>query len=74
MKKKHENYDEAVEFLKDKTTCYSAILMRHFDLGYNSAGMLIDELEDNKIIGAFEGSKGRRVLLHTGGEGFKTCT
>lgn len=69
MRDKHKNYDEAIIFLKDKTTCYSAELMNRFNLGYNSAGMLVDQLEDNKIIGAFEGSKGRRVLLHTGAVG-----
>jgi len=64
MKEKHKDYDNAVLFLKDKTICFCAELMTHFNLGYNSAGMLVDQLEDNKIIGQFEGSKGRKVLIN----------
>jgi S-DNA-T family DNA segregation ATPase FtsK/SpoIIIE len=32
-------------------------------LGYNRAGRLVDQLEDAGIIGPFEGSKARQVLI-----------
>jgi S-DNA-T family DNA segregation ATPase FtsK/SpoIIIE len=32
-------------------------------LGYNRAGRLIDQLEDAGILGPFEGSKARQVLI-----------
>jgi S-DNA-T family DNA segregation ATPase FtsK/SpoIIIE len=32
-------------------------------LGYNRAGRLIDQLEAAKIVGPFEGSKAREVLI-----------
>ncbi|MEO8088121.1 MAG: DNA translocase FtsK, partial [Bacteroidota bacterium] len=31
--------------------------------GYNRAGRIIDQLESAKIIGPFEGSKAREVLI-----------
>jgi S-DNA-T family DNA segregation ATPase FtsK/SpoIIIE len=32
-------------------------------LGYNRAGRLIDQLESAGVVGGFEGSKARRVLV-----------
>jgi len=32
-------------------------------LGYNRAGRLIDQMEDAGIVGPFEGSKPRQVLI-----------
>mgnify|MGYP001573695071 FL=1 len=42
----------------------ASLLQRRLKLGYNRAGRLIDQLEAAGIIGPFEGSKARQVLIH----------
>ena len=41
----------------------ASLLQRRLKLGYNRAGRIIDQLEDAGIIGSFEGSKAREVLI-----------
>ncbi|TAE18613.1 MAG: DNA translocase FtsK [Bacteroidetes bacterium] len=41
----------------------TSLLQRRLKLGYNRAGRLIDQLEKAGIVGAFEGSKAREVLI-----------
>ncbi|REJ80388.1 MAG: DNA translocase FtsK [Bacteroidetes bacterium] len=41
----------------------ASLLQRRLKLGYNRAGRIIDQLEAAKIIGPFEGSKAREVLV-----------
>jgi S-DNA-T family DNA segregation ATPase FtsK/SpoIIIE len=41
----------------------ASLLQRRLKLGYNRAGRIIDQLEAAKIIGPFEGSKAREVLI-----------
>ena len=38
-------------------------LQRKLKLGYNRAGRIIDQLEAAGIVGQFEGSKARQVLI-----------
>jgi S-DNA-T family DNA segregation ATPase FtsK/SpoIIIE len=41
----------------------TSLLQRRLKLGYNRAGRLIDQLEKAGVVGAFEGSKAREVLI-----------
>ena len=41
----------------------ASLLQRRLKLGYNRAGRLVDQLEAAGIIGPFEGSKARQVLI-----------
>ena len=41
----------------------TSLLQRKLKIGYNRAGRIIDQLEDAGIIGPFEGSKARKVLI-----------
>lgn len=43
----------------------TSLLQRKLKLGYNRAGRIVDQLEQAKIIGPFEGSKAREVYVAT---------
>lgn len=42
----------------------TSLIQRKLKLGYNRAGRIVDQLEAAGIVGAFEGSKAREVLVH----------
>ncbi|MFC0418870.1 DNA translocase FtsK [Cytobacillus solani] len=56
-------YDEAVELILEMQTASVSMLQRRFRIGYSRAARLIDEMEARGIVGPYEGSKPRAVLL-----------
>tara|TARA_B100001287_G_scaffold185219_1_gene156253 strand:- start:4050 stop:6374 length:2325 start_codon:yes stop_codon:yes gene_type:complete len=57
-------FREAAEVLVIAQQGSASLLQRKLKLGYNRAGRLIDQLEAAGIVGPFEGSKARQVLIH----------
>lgn len=41
----------------------TSLIQRKFSIGYNRAGKIMDQLESYGIIGPFEGSKSRKMLI-----------
>ncbi|PEZ05447.1 cell division protein FtsK [Bacillus sp. AFS018417] len=56
-------YDEAVQLVVDMQTASVSMLQRRFRVGYTRAARLIDAMEMNGIVGPYEGSKPREVLV-----------
>jgi S-DNA-T family DNA segregation ATPase FtsK/SpoIIIE len=56
-------FEEAARLLVQHQQGSTSLLQRKLKLGYNRAGRLIDQLEAAKIVGPFEGSKAREVLI-----------
>ena len=59
-----ELYDQIVDFVVKTQKASASLLQRKFKIGYNKAATMIDELEENGIIGPATGnSKPREVLV-----------
>jgi S-DNA-T family DNA segregation ATPase FtsK/SpoIIIE len=56
-------FREACEIIVIAQQGSASLLQRKLKLGYNRAGRLIDQLEAAGIVGGFEGSKARQVLV-----------
>ncbi len=56
-------FEDAARVLVMHQQGSTSLLQRKLKLGYNRAGRLIDQLEAAGIIGPFEGSKARKVLV-----------
>ena len=56
-------FKEAAEIIITAQQGSASLLQRKLKLGYNRAGRLIDQLEAAGIVGGFEGSKARQVLV-----------
>ncbi|MDQ0217018.1 DNA translocase FtsK [Peribacillus cavernae] len=56
-------YDEAVQLIIEMQTASVSMLQRRFRIGYTRAARLIDEMEARGIVGPYEGSKPRTVLI-----------
>ncbi len=58
-----EKFEEAAKIIVLHQQGSASLLQRKLKLGYNRAGRLVDQLETAGIIGPFEGSKARQVLI-----------
>ena len=58
-----ELYSSAVDLVVEMNTASVSMLQRRFRIGYTRAARLIDEMELRGIVGKYEGSKPREVLI-----------
>ncbi len=58
-----ELFDDAARLIVAHQQGSTSLIQRKLKLGYNRAGRLIDQLEAAGIVGPFEGSKAREVLI-----------
>ena len=56
-------FDEAARLIVIQQQGSTSLIQRKFAIGYNRAGRLMDQLEAAGIVGPFEGSKARQVLI-----------
>ena len=60
---KDELYDEAVRVIMESNQASVSILQRRMRLGYTRAARIIDIMELEGLVGPYEGSKPRRILV-----------
>ncbi len=58
-------FEEAARLVVTHQQGSTSLIQRKLSLGYNRAGRIIDQLEAAGVVGAFEGSKARKVLVKT---------
>lgn len=63
-----EHYDDAVRLVIEMNSASVSMLQRRFRIGYTRAARLIDAMEANGIVGPYEGSKPRKVLVSNTGD------
>jgi S-DNA-T family DNA segregation ATPase FtsK/SpoIIIE len=56
-------FEEAARLIVRNQQGSTSLIQRKLKLGYNRAGRLIDQLEAAGVVGPFEGSKAREVLI-----------
>ena len=56
-------FREAAEVIVTAQQGSASLLQRKLKLGYNRAGRIIDQMEAAGVVGPFEGSKARQVLI-----------
>jgi len=60
---KDELFDEAVRLILESNQASVSILQRRLRLGYTRAARLIDLMEEEGIVGPYQGSKPRNILV-----------
>ncbi len=63
MSKRDPLFEEAARMIVASQQGSTSLIQRKFSIGYNRAGRIVDQLEVAGIIGPFEGSKARQVLV-----------
>ena len=62
---KDEVYDEAVKLVLETRQASVSVLQRRLGLGYTRAARLIDMMEDEGIVGPYQGSKPRDIIVNS---------
>lgn len=65
LSKRDKMFEEAARLVVSSQSGSTSMLQRKFNLGYNRAGRIMDQLEAAGIVGPTKGSKPREVLIHT---------
>lgn len=60
---KDECYEQAVRIVMESNQASASIVQRRLRLGYTRAARIIDEMEAEGLVGPFEGSKPRKILV-----------
>jgi S-DNA-T family DNA segregation ATPase FtsK/SpoIIIE len=60
---KDELFDQAVRIIMESNQASVSILQRRLRLGYTRAARIIDTMEQDGLVGPFEGSKPRKILI-----------
>ena len=55
--------EQALEIVRQQGTASASMLQRRLRIGYNRAARLIEQMEDEGIIGPADGRAGRMVLI-----------
>ncbi|HOG19732.1 MAG TPA: DNA translocase FtsK [Salinivirgaceae bacterium] len=63
LQQKDPLFEDAARLLVIHQQGSTSLIQRKFSIGYNRAGRIIDQLEAAGIVGPFEGSKARQVLI-----------
>ena len=63
IKDRDKLFEEAAYIIVNAQQGSASLLQRKLKLGYNRAGRLIDQLEAAGIVGPFQGSKAREVII-----------
>ncbi len=58
-----ELFDQAARMVVEYQQGSTSLIQRKFSIGYNRAGRIIDQLESAGIVGQYEGSKARQVMI-----------
>lgn len=65
LSKRDKMFDECARLVVNSQSGSTSMLQRKFNLGYNRAGRIMDQLEAAGIVGPASGSKPRDVLITT---------
>jgi len=63
LNKRDDKFEEAARLVVQHRQGSTSLIQRKLSLGYNRAGRIVDQLEAAGILGQFEGSKARQVLV-----------
>ncbi len=63
LKKRDSKFEDAARLVVQYQQGSTSLIQRKLSLGYNRAGRIVDQLEAAGILGPFEGSKAREVLI-----------